>query len=244
MRQGEPTILIIDDEAETRKFVGMNLKARGYNILTAQDGTEGIKLFEDNFVNLVLLDVSMPGPDGFQVCRHLRRSSNVPIIILSARGREQDKVTALDLGADDYLTKPFGVEELLARVRATLRRTHGAQGSAASSYRFGDVEVDLGARLVLRRGAAVKFTPIEFSLLGLLIRNAGRVLTYRAILEAVWGGEYLEEREYVWAYIRRLRAKLEASPDAPLFILNEPGVGYRFALEQLKAPTEAAPDEM
>jgi two-component system KDP operon response regulator KdpE len=217
----------MDDEPEALKYVGMNLKARGYNVLTAHDGTEGLKLFEEGTVSLVLLDVTMPGPDGFQVCKRLRQMSNVPIIMLSARGREQDKVTALDLGADDYLTKPFGVEELLARVRAALRRSQGLPQKSEKRYAFNGIEIDLSDRRVKRGDRDIRLTPTEFSLLALLVQNAGKVLTHRAILQTVWGSEYGEEKEYLWAYIRRLRSKLEHDPDKPTFILTEPSVGYR-----------------
>jgi two-component system KDP operon response regulator KdpE len=224
----EQTVLVMDDEQETLKYVGMNLKSRGYKVITARDGTEGLKLLEENIVDLILLDITMPGPDGFQVCKHIRQVSSVPIIMLSALGREQDKVAALDMGADDYLTKPFGVEELVARVRAALRRGQRYMRAGEKKYQFGNIEVDLSERSVFKEGKGVKLTPIEFSLLALLIQNAGKVLTHRAILQAVWGGEYGEEKEYVWAYIRRLRSKLEEDPDKPQFLLTEPYVGYRF----------------
>jgi two-component system KDP operon response regulator KdpE len=224
----EQAVLVMDDEPETLKYVGMNLKSRGYKVITARDGTEGLKLLEENIVDLVLLDITMPGPDGFQVCKHIRQISSVPIIMLSALGREQDKVSALDLGADDYLTKPFGVEELVARVRAALRRGQRYMRAGEKKYQFGKIEVDLSERSVVKEGKSVKLTPIEFSLLALLIQNSGKVLTHRAILQSVWGGEYGEEKEYVWAYIRRLRSKLEADPDKPQFLLTEPYVGYRF----------------
>lgn len=223
------TVLIIDDEPETLKYVGMNLKARGYNVLTAADGTEGLKVFKEHLVDLVLLDIGIPGPNGFQVCKHLSQTSDVPVIMLSARGQERDKVMALDYGADDYITKPFGVEELLARVRAALRRAERTPRSIERPIQAGDLEFDLPERRVVRRGQEIRLTPIEFSILSLLVRNTGKVLTHRVILNAVWGGDYGDEKEYVWAYICRLRAKLEDNPDAPRHILTEPGVGYRFA---------------
>ena len=229
MKTKGPLILVIDDEADTLKYVSMNLRARGYDVLTAADGTEGLKLFGENLIDLVLLDIAMPGPDGLQVCKHISSTSETPVIVLSARGRERDKVTALDLGAVDYVTKPFGVEELLARVRAALRRAERAPHGAETTYQMGDIVIDLGSRTVLRNGEPVRMTRREFAVLSLLVRNAGKVLSHKAILAAVWGGEYGGEKEYLWAYISRLRSKLEADPNAPALILNEQGVGYRLA---------------
>ncbi|MBI4200552.1 MAG: response regulator transcription factor [Chloroflexi bacterium] len=221
-------VLVVDDEPETVKYVGANLKARGFDVLTAGDGTEALKQSEEHPVDLVLLDLSMPGPDGFEVCQRIREYSDVPIIILSARGREQDKVKALDLGADDYLTKPFGVEELLARVRAALRRARPSGVGPQPVVETEDLKVDFAARSVTLRGQEVRLTPTEYGLLALLARNAGKVLTHRALLNSVWGPEYGQETEYLWAYVRRLRRKLEPDPEHPVYILTEPGVGYRF----------------
>jgi two-component system KDP operon response regulator KdpE len=221
-------ILVVDDEPETVKYVSANLKARGFDVVTASDGTEGLKQAEEQVVDLILLDLNMPGPDGFEVCRRIRDSSDVPIIILSARGREQDKVKALDLGADDYMTKPFGVDELMARVRAALRRARAEGGGAMPPLEVEGLRIDFSARRVTLNGGALKLTPTEYSLLALLARNAGKVLTHRALLNAVWGPEYGQESEYLWAYIRRLRKKLEPDENQPHFIITEPGVGYRF----------------
>ena len=222
------TVLVVDDEPETVKYVSANLKARGFAVLTASDGTEGLKTAEENVVDLVLLDLSMPGPDGFEVCQRIRQYSDVPIIILSARGREQDKVKALDLGADDYLTKPFGVEELMARVRAALRRTRQESTGPLPPFKSGDLSIDFGARRVSVKGRDIKLTPTEYNLLMLLARNAGKVLTHRTLLNGVWGPEYGQESEYLWAYIRRLRKKLEPDQEQPTYIFTDPGVGYRF----------------
>ena len=224
-----PRVLLVDDEPETVKYVSANLKVRGYEVLIATDGQSALKEFERSIVDLIILDIMMPGPDGFQVCQAIRRQSNVPIIMLSARGHEKDIVRALDLGADDYLTKPFGVEEMLARVRAALRRTTQAQRSPHSPVIIGELEIDFDARQVTVRGQQVQLTPTEYDLLAHLAVNVGRVLTHRSLLQAVWGPEYGSETEYLWAYIRRLRRKLEPDSGNPRYILTQPGVGYSLA---------------
>ncbi len=220
-------VLVVDDEPETVKYVSANLKARGFEVHAASDGTEALKIAGENVFDLILLDLSMPGPDGFAVCQRIREYSDVPIIILSARGREQDKVRALDLGADDYLTKPFGVEELLARVRAALRRTRREGTGPLPTFISGDLSIDFASRQVKIRNREIKLTPTEYNLLALLARNSGKVLTHRTLLNGVWGPEYGQETEYLWAYIRRLRKKLEPDPAHATLILTEPGVGYR-----------------
>ncbi len=221
-------ILVVDDEPETVKYVGANLKARGFEVITASDGTEALKEAEEQVVDLILLDLSMPGPDGFEVCQRVRQFSNVPIIILSARGRELDKVKALDMGADDYMTKPFGIEELMARVRAALRRGQQEGLGTIPPLEVEGLRIDFGARKVTIDGREVRLTPTEYDLLTLLARNAGKVLTHRTLLSNVWGPEYGQESEYLWAYTRRLRKKPEPDPDQPRYIITEPGVGYRF----------------
>ena len=220
-------ILVVDDEAPMRKYLSANLTARGYEVLTAADGTEALKLFFERTFDLVILDIMMPGPDGLAVLQAARRDSAVPVIMLSARGRETDKVQALDLGADDYLTKPFGVEELLARVRAALRRADAAPRSSLAAYRRGELEVDFAARRARLAGADVPLTQKEYAVLAYLARNAGKVLTHRQILHAVWGGQYGDEADYIWTYIRRLRRKVEPDPRHPRYLLTEPAVGYR-----------------
>jgi two-component system, OmpR family, KDP operon response regulator KdpE len=221
-------VLIVDDEPETLKYVGANLKARGYDIVTAADGTEALKWSEEDVFDLVLLDITMPGPDGFAVCQELRRTTTTPIIMLSARGQEKDKVKALDLGADDYITKPFGIEELLARVRSALRRSQ-QDPVASGPLVIGELTISFAERRVTRSGSEVKLTPTEYELLVQLVRSAGKVLSHGALLQRVWGPEYGSESDYLWAYIRRLRRKLEADPDHPRYLLTEPGVGYRFS---------------
>jgi two-component system, OmpR family, KDP operon response regulator KdpE len=222
-----PVVLVVDDEPPTRKYVSANLKARGYDVLTAADGSQALKLAAERPCDLLILDIMMPGPDGLAVLQAVRRDADVPVIILSARGREADKVTALDFGADDYLTKPFGVEELLARVRAALRRGGSAARGGLPPYRSGDLVVDFSTRRVERAGTVIPLTPKEYDVLAYLARNAGRVLTHRQILQAVWGGEYGEESDYVWTFVRRIRRKLEPDPEQPSHVLTEPGVGYR-----------------
>lgn len=227
MTSPHPLVLVVDDEAPLQKYVSTNLRARGYDVRVASDGTEALKLLAETVPDLVVLDINMPGPDGFQVLQAIRREMDVPVIMLSARGREGDKVRALNLGADDYLTKPFGMEEFLARVRAALRRAGAHPDTSVAPYRAGGLEVDFGARRVRVDGRDVRLTPREYELLAHLARNAGRVLTHRQILEAVWGPEYGEEAEYVWAYVKRVRRKIEPDPADPRYLLTEPGVGYR-----------------
>lgn len=231
MSVGAPAILVVDDEPEIRKFLRMNLEARGFEVIPAQDGKEGMKLFRERSIDLAIVDLSMPGPDGFEVCRRIREVSRIPIIILSASSREADKVKALDLGADDYVTKPFGVPELVARVGATLRRSGRDESKLKDSYDVGGVSIDLATRRIVRDGKSTSLTSTEYSLLCLLLRNRGEVLTHRHILETVWGPSAAEEREYLRAYMYRLRRKIERDPSDPVYIRNVPGVGYRFGLD-------------
>ena len=221
------TILVADDEAPMRKYISSNLKVRGYDILMAADGNEALKVAAEHPLDLVLLDMAMPGPDGTQVLEALRRDGHVPVIVVSARGREHDKVQALDLGADDYLTKPFGVHELLARVRATLRRSGSVHDSTLPAYVHAELEVDFAGRRVRVAGRDVSLTAKQYDVLAYLARNAGKVLTHRQILQAAWGGQYADEVDYVWTYVRRIRRRIEPDPSHPRFVLTEPGVGYR-----------------
>jgi len=220
-------VLIVDDEPETLKYVGANLKVRGYDVVTAADGSEALQRADEDVFDLVLLDITMPGPDGFAVCQALRQRSTVPIIMLTARGQEKDKVRALDLGADDYITKPFGIDELLARVRSVLRRSQ-QDTTTAETLTAGDLTINFAQRRVTRAGQDIKLTPTEYELLVQLARSAGKVLSHGILLQRVWGPEYGEESDYLWAYVRRLRRKIEEDPDHPRYLLTEPGVGYRF----------------
>ena len=229
-----PRILVVDDEPQTTRYLSMNLRARGYDVLAAADGCEALKLMEESNLALVLLDLGIPGPDGFEVLQALRRWCDVPVVVVSARGQERDKVRALDLGADDYLTKPFGVQELLARVRAHLRRAESRGNGARPPLQLGGLRVDFGSHQVSMDGQRVHLTPTEYGVLEQLALTPGRVLTHPTLLQRVWGPEYRDEADYLWAYVSRLRRKLEPDPEHPRYILTEPGVGYR-----LPAPDEA-----
>lgn len=224
-------ILVAEDEITLRDFVSRNLRARGFEVLEASNGLEAVATWEREQPHLLILDIMMPRMDGLEVCQRVREHSAVPIIVLTALDAESDKVAALDLGADDYLTKPFGVEELLARVRAVLRRTLGAVVSPDDGIKhFSELEVDLAGHVVRLRGQEVRLSPTEFALLEQLIGNAGKVLTHRMLLQSIWGPAYGEEAEYLRVYINRLRHKLESDPAHPRYLLTEPGVGYRFAV--------------
>jgi len=228
-------ILIVDDDPAILKFLRANLKAGSYETLAAVDGAEALQVFERELPDLVLLDITMPRMDGFDVCRRLREWSKIPIIMLSARGDEMDKVKCLNLGADDYLTKPFGVDELLARVRAVLRRTESARTQPTkSSFTCEGIEINFADRRVTVSGREVALTPTEYKLLQELVLNANKVLTHSMLLGKVWGPEYGSEKEYLRVFISRLRKKLEPDPINPRYLLTIPGVGYQF-----KAPTAA-----
>ena len=222
-----PCIVIVEDERQIRRFVHSALAAEGCKVFEAETGRQGLVEAGTRRPDLVMLDLGLPDIDGVEFIKDLRSWSGVPIIVLSARSAEGDKVTALDAGADDYLAKPFGVAELVARVRAVLRRNaRGAEVSAQIS--FGEVSVDLARRIVLRKGQPVHLTAIEFRLLSLLIGGTGKVLTHRHLLREVWGPSFVESNHYVRIYVARLRQKLEADPAQPKHILTETGVGYRF----------------
>ncbi len=223
-------ILVAEDEAALRDFIIRNLRVRGFEVVEAGNGLEAMAQWEREQPDLLILDVMMPRMDGLEVCKRVREQSTVPIIVLTALDSESDKVAALDLGADDYLTKPFGVEELLARVRAVLRRAQWEAVPPASGIKqYGELEIDLARHIVRQSGAEVRLTPTEFSLLEQLVTNAGKVLTHRMLLQRVWGPEYGGESEYLRVYINRLRQKLESNPAKPQLLVTEPGVGYRFA---------------
>ncbi len=227
MSEPRSRVLIVEDEAPMRRFLRTTLTSHGYDALEAGTATEGIAMAGQYAPDLVLLDLGLPDRDGHELTREVRQWSTVPIIVLSARGREDDKVEALDAGADDYLTKPFGTSELLARVRVALRHAARMKAPAEPVIRVGPLELDQPRHEVRVRGELVHFTPIEYRLLVLLARNAGRVLTHRQILQEVWGPGATSQTHYLRVYMTHLRRKLEREPARPQLLLNEPGVGYR-----------------
>ena len=223
-------ILVVDDEPQILRSLRTTLASHGYDVQTAATGEEALAAVDGRLPDLVVLDLVLPGLSGLEVCRRLRARASLPILVLSARGDERDKVAALDLGADDYLTKPFGVNELLARIRAALRRAVGARGPSAV-VEAGALRVDFDRRQVTLDGAEVRLTPTEFDLLKVLVANAGRVLTHGYLLRTVWGPEYEGESQVLRVFIGQLRRKVEQDPSRPRHILTEPGVGYRFRLD-------------
>lgn len=228
-----PVVVVIEDEPQIRRFVRSALEAEGWQVHEADTAKKGLSEAGTRKPDLLVLDLGLPDGDGLDVIRDVRGWSGVPIIVLSARSDEADKIAALDAGADDYLTKPFGVGELLARVRANLRRPRGATADGGSAedaaplFNFGDVEIDRRARLVRRSGAEVHLTPIEYRLLSVLVANAGRVLTHRQLLREVWGPSHADQSHYLRIYMGHLRQKLEADPAQPKHLLTETAVGYR-----------------
>ncbi|UCH59290.1 MAG: response regulator transcription factor [Anaerolineales bacterium] len=224
-----PTVLVVDDEKPLRDFVRRNLEVRNYNVVTASNGLEALAIFNTKNIDLVILDIMMPRMDGLETIRRIRQSSLVPIIILSALGEEGDKIKALNLGADDYLNKPFGVGELLARVQAVIRRARWAESPARQGrLMHGEIHVDLERHEASVRGEVVDLTPTEFNLLVYLMEHAGKVLPHQTILQHVWGPEYGPENEYLRVYIGRLRQKIEQDPSNPHYLLTERGIGYSF----------------
>jgi two-component system KDP operon response regulator KdpE len=225
-------ILLVDDEPAIQRAVGPLLRARGYQVEIAGTGAEALTLLADRPPDLVVLDLGLPDLEGTEVCRRVRLISKVPILVLSARGAEADKVQALDLGADDYVTKPFGPEELLARIRVALRRLASDDDVMESGqFRAGDLTVDYDRRRVVRGDTEIRLTPKEFELLSLLARNHDRVLTHRTILKAIWGGNAVEQPEHLWTLVGQLRKKIEVDPATPRYLVSEPWVGYRFVTE-------------
>jgi two-component system KDP operon response regulator KdpE len=224
-----PLVLLVEDEPEMRRFIRASLTAHGYRLVEAVTGKEGTTLAASHNPELVLLDLGLPDEDGLAVTARLRAWSKVPIVVLSARGKEEDKVKALDAGADDYLTKPFGVNELLARMRVALR--HARKEASEPTLKFGDVELDLNARVVRRAGTELHLTPIEYRLFAYLAQNAGKVLTHRQILHEVWGPGSAHQTHYVRVHLAELRKKIETEPSRPKLVVTEPGVGYRLKAE-------------
>ncbi|OYW14907.1 MAG: DNA-binding response regulator [Planctomycetales bacterium 12-60-4] len=229
MQTGDHHILIIEDELPIRRFLRASLTNEGYRIGEAVSGTEGLRMAASQPPDLIILDLGLPDLDGQEVLLRLREWYSAPIIILSARDQEPQKIAALDHGADDYVTKPFGVGELLARMRTALRHAHRV-GPEATTITVGDLRVDLAARLVYRRDAEVHLTPLEYKLLVTMLKHAGKVLTHRFLLREVWGPQDSQENHYLRVFVASLRRKLEDDPAQPRYILTEQGVGYRFAL--------------
>lgn len=231
MSQPTPIALVLEDEREIRQFVRSALEAEGWQVAEATTVKQGLIEAGTRRPDLVIADLGLPDGDGVDFIRALRGWSGVPVIVLSARTLEAEKVAALDAGADDYITKPFGVAELLARTRANLRRMRAGRAAPDATVRFGDVEVDLAARIVRRAGAEVHLTPIEYRLLGVLIANAGRVLTHPWLLREVWGPTHAQQTHYLRVYMGNLRQKLEQDSAQPRHIVTETGVGYRLLLD-------------
>ncbi|HSA86095.1 MAG TPA: response regulator transcription factor [Nitrospira sp.] len=223
-------ILVVDDEAPIRRWLKVNLETRGYAVDTAETGEQAIMAFENQRPDLLILDLLMPGMGGIDVVGKLRAVSTLPIIVLSAIGEEAQKVRALEIGADDYMTKPFGMEELFARIRSLLRRAAGAT-SSAPVFVAGDLSVDFDRREVSLEGHPVKLTPTEYDLLKYMIEHAGKVLTHRMLLQEVWGQAYVDQAQYLRVFVGQLRKKIEKHPGRPRFILTDPGVGYRFCTD-------------
>jgi two-component system, OmpR family, KDP operon response regulator KdpE len=221
-------ILVVDDESQITRVLRTALSSHGYDIRVANDGETALEIMKDWSPDLVITDLAMPNMDGLELCRQLRTKTKIPIIVLSVRGEERTKVKALDAGADDYVTKPFGMEELLARVRANLRRTPAADSEQESLIEVGDFRIDLAAHKVTVRRQEVHLTPKEFDLLTYLARHPGRVTTHRTLLGAIWGGQSTEQVEYLRVFVGQLRKKLEPEASSPRYIVTEPWVGYRF----------------
>jgi two-component system KDP operon response regulator KdpE len=228
MQTDADSILVVDDEPEILRAVQSGLRAQGYEVRAASNGEEGLRLATLSMPDLVILDLMMPGMDGLEVCRRLRAWSDVPILVLSARTSERQKVTALDEGADDYLTKPFGMDELTARIRAALRRHRRRLPADMPIFTAGNLTMDYGRRLAFKNEQELKLTPHEYGILQYLTKNADRVITHRQLLAAVWGPEDVEETQYLRVHVGHLRRKIEDNPARPRFLVTEPGVGYRF----------------
>lgn len=231
MSEGAPErthrVLVVDDEEQIRRALKSVLQARHYEVDLAASAEEGLEITASRTPDIVVLDLSLPGMSGLEATKRLREWYHGPILILSVRNADDDKIAALDLGADDYLTKPFSTGELLARIRALLRRTAGADTSV-NEITAGDLDIDLGKRTVMVRGEAVRLTRLEFDILALLARNAGRVVTSRMLLETVWGPEYVGDTQTLRVHVSHLRHKIEAPGDVPRYVITEPGVGFRF----------------
>ena len=221
-------VLVVDDEAQITRVLRHSLTAHRYDVRTAADGLSALDTFKDWHPDLIITDLQMPEMDGIEFCREIRKVSTLPIIVLSVRGEEKTKVEALDAGADDYVTKPFGIDELLARVRAALRRSPEAHDETETKLEDGDFTIDLATREVSVAGVSIHLTPKEFDLLVFLFHNRNKVVTHRAILTAIWGGNFTEQTEYLRVFVGQLRKKIEKDPSQPRYVRTEPWVGYRF----------------
>jgi two-component system KDP operon response regulator KdpE len=237
MKKGR--VLVVDDEEQIRRAVGRALSARDYLVEVAADGKEALVAARAFDPDLVVLDLNLPVMDGLAVCRELRSRSSVPILVLSVREEEADKVAALDLGADDYLTKPFGIDELMARVRALLRRAGPGGGPPSARFESGDLEIDLEAHRVVRSGSEVRLTRTEWGLLEALSRHPGKLLTHRWLLENVWGPGYSDDIDVLRVFISQLRRKIETDSGRPRIIMTDPGIGYRWLLRPAEHPEPA-----
>jgi two-component system, OmpR family, KDP operon response regulator KdpE len=224
-----PLVLVVDDERQIRRFLRISLEAQGYRIAEVERGADAILATAQLRPDLIILDLGLPDMEGHEVLRRLREWTQTPVIMLSVRDADRDKVAALDAGADDYLTKPFSLHELMARMRVAIRHTLPARPAAV--FEAGGLRMDLAARTVTMRGASVRLTPTEYALLRLLVQHAGRVLTHKQILREVWGPEYVEQTHYLRVYFAQLRQKIEEDPALPKLIVTEPGVGYRLVVE-------------
>lgn len=229
MSELQPEILLIEDDPQIRRFLRASLPAQGYRLREAETASEGYVQSSSHTPDLILLDLGLPDGDGLSLIPRIRAFSVAPIIVLSARGQEKDKIAALDAGADDFVSKPFAMGELQARIRAALRRA--APAPPASAMRIGEIEIDFTARRARRGGEEIHLTPIEFKLLQLFVRHAGKVITQRQLLAEVWGPQHVEEAQYLRVYVGQLRRKLEPDPARPRYLLTETGVGYRLMVE-------------
>jgi two-component system KDP operon response regulator KdpE len=223
------TILVVDDEPQLRRAMRATLTDLGYSVIEAKSGEEALAMLRRESADLVLLDLNMPGIGGLETCRAIRESSDVPIIVLSVRNTERDKVDALDAGADDYVTKPYGIQELLARIRATMRRMPASGESGPENFVSDDLEIDFATRRATVAGKSVRLTPKEYDLLHFLVSHPDRPIPHRKLLQTVWGPDYGDEVEYLRVTINQLRKKIELEPSKPKYLLTEPWVGYRFA---------------
>ena len=235
MTKGSARILIVDDEVEIRRALQRNLVAHGFDVTVVGSGEEALDEVTLHRPDLMILDLGLPGMSGLEVCKRVRAVSNLPIIILSVKDAERDKVLALDLGADDYVSKPFGIDEVLARVRVSLRHAAQIQGITGTTFTVGPLKVDFAQRVVSVQGHEVKLTPTEYDLLNVLIKNSGKIMTRQMLLSQVWGTGYGTEAHYLHVYIGQLRRKIEPNPAHPRFIITVSGVGYRFNAEEVDA---------